>query len=743
MIQQGMNLAWFDRLRKRPFPFWIAWVVFLCLPVLLTLFWGDGLSDEAYLSLRFAQTLGQLESFTTQILFTGLGYTPLSPLSWMVLAMLEWAGWQVPLLAAGLSAIGWGVTAVIWQKILRTWQCPIVDWILPLLLVVSPVIVMTRGSFVSWFVALAWLAILLTVKQKWRAQTIVLLLLPLVYLSITAVVLIVVLVIWRITITRKFPWLVVVMFAVVVELALIAIVVQMNQMPWQFNFPIADWLYWGRNWLVAGEFALFFVLIVLVALIGKRQTWPIATWLIFVLLDVNGIGYAVFLSGLLFLTGVGAAVIGHWLVKKKWFAVPDNLVYLSTVLLLCLPLTWMMISTFFQGQLPPSNAVKVGMWLNDNSEDAAVVIAEPAVGYYADRTVWSWNGRSDQGNWADFIRYVEPMSVDYIITDNTLFWDGLQHLPWWQDRYKLSHSIGMLHIWQYSPPSSLLADTVPLDVVLENGVKLVGYQQSPKSVNPGEAIKLSLHFQADEPIGNGFNSVVWLPSPRDGENQALQDLITPRGVPSNWWEPGQIVTEQFVLTTTEQIPVGGYRLTVSFRTQDNFDKMPVYQNQDSNPLDRIQLGYVAVPWGGTMNESAKPFDVVLGNEIKLLAADLPSSPVLPGEEIDIQLYWEAVNPDRPQHNYTIFVHLLNEAGEMVANADGFPQGGQYPTEAWVPGDVVVDEHRLLLPQDLQAGIYQISIGAYLLETGERLPVMDEAGIEIPGASIMLMEIVVE
>jgi hypothetical protein len=289
----------------------------------------------------------------------------------------------------------------------------------------------------------------------------------------------------------------------------------------------------------------------------------------------------------------------------------------------------------------------------------------------------------------------------------------------------------------------LEATTIPLNVVLENGVKLVGYQQTPQSILPGEAINVSLHFQTDEPMGNGFNTVIWLPAPLDGANQALQDLLTPQGVPSNWWEPGQIVTEQFVLTTTAQIPVGGYRLTVSFREQNTFEKMPVYQNEDSNPLDRIQLGYVAVPWTGVVNEAATPFRMRFGDEFQLLAADLPPEQANPGDALDVQLYWEALSPNRPQHDYTIFVHLINETGEMVANADGPPQGGQYATGAWVPGSMVPDNHRLVLPPDLPPGSYEIRVGAYLPETGQRLPVFDKADNEMPGASLPLQTLVVE
>jgi hypothetical protein len=144
-----------------------------------------------------------------------------------------------------------------------------------------------------------------------------------------------------------------------------------------------------------------------------------------------------------------------------------------------------------------------------------------------------------------------------------------------------------------------------------------------------------------------------------------------------------------------------------------------------------------------MSESAMPLNIAFGDEFELLAVDLPAAQAKPGDALDLQLYWEAFQHNRPQHDYTIFVHLLNEAGEMVANADSPPQGGLYPTGAWVPGDVVVDGHRLVLPPELEPGNYEVRVGAYLLETGERLPVFDEMGNELPGASLLLMTLTVE
>jgi 4-amino-4-deoxy-L-arabinose transferase-like glycosyltransferase len=75
-------------------------------------------------------------------------------------------------------------------------------------------------------------------------------------------------------------------------------------------------------------------------------------------------------------------------------------------------------------------------------------------------------------------------------------------------------------------------------------------------------------------------------------------------------------------------------------------------------------------------------------------------------------------------DYTVFVHLLREA-QVVAQDDGAPGGGFYPTRWWVPGDEIVDVHILDAPYD--PGREQLVIGWYEFGSMEHLRVIEENG----------------
>jgi hypothetical protein len=80
-------------------------------------------------------------------------------------------------------------------------------------------------------------------------------------------------------------------------------------------------------------------------------------------------------------------------------------------------------------------------------------------------------------------------------------------------------------------------------------------------------------------------------------------------------------------------------------------------------------------------------------------------------------------------DYTVFVHLRNAAGTTVAQRDGQPLEGNYPTSHWQAGETVIDPFSLPVPDDLPPGRYTLLAGLYRLDTLERLTVADDASGE--------------
>jgi hypothetical protein len=87
-------------------------------------------------------------------------------------------------------------------------------------------------------------------------------------------------------------------------------------------------------------------------------------------------------------------------------------------------------------------------------------------------------------------------------------------------------------------------------------------------------------------------------------------------------------------------------------------------------------------------------------------------------------------------DYTIFTHLLDASGQLVAQSDSEPASGTRPTRSWKIGDVIVDHYALSLPPDLPAGDYRLNIGVYDWRTGERLQVGEADYLQLGTLQVM-------
>lgn len=89
-----------------------------------------------------------------------------------------------------------------------------------------------------------------------------------------------------------------------------------------------------------------------------------------------------------------------------------------------------------------------------------------------------------------------------------------------------------------------------------------------------------------------------------------------------------------------------------------------------------------------------------------------------GHANDFSLTWAAKTALAA--DYQLYVHLRDrETGETIAQADGPPLDGWYPTSRWLPGTEIHDERKFYLPEGVTSGEYELSVGFYDLVTGQR------------------------
>jgi len=131
-------------------------------------------------------------------------------------------------------------------------------------------------------------------------------------------------------------------------------------------------------------------------------------------------------------------------------------------------------------------------------------------------------------------------------------------------------------------------------------------------------------------------------------------------------------------------------------------------------------------WSAQSNEVAVNF----GDAIELVGYNLPRS-AAPGELAPVTTMWRILGPAGlgtvPANAYgrsaAIFIHLLDPAGEIVAQQDRLDS----PAWNWQAGDSFAQLHQITLPAGLPPGEYSLMVGVYTRPDLVRLPIVGGGG----------------
>src|SRR3990172_6744165 len=88
-------------------------------------------------------------------------------------------------------------------------------------------------------------------------------------------------------------------------------------------------------------------------------------------------------------------------------------------------------------------------------------------------------------------------------------------------------------------------------------------------------------------------------------------------------------------------------------------------------------------------------DVGVGDFATLLGFHVPSDTFAPGDTIDLTLFWQP--RAETSTSYKVFVHVLDEAGRIVAQADAMPLNGERPTTGLLPHQIHPPKHTPATP----------------------------------------------
>jgi hypothetical protein len=244
------------------------------------------------------------------------------------------------------------------------------------------------------------------------------------------------------------------------------------------------------------------------------------------------------------------------------------------------------------------------------------------------------------------------------------------------------------------------------DASAGDAVRLLGYDIAPAMLAPAQPVTITLRWQPLRPLSQDYTTFVHLVN-ADGKVIGASDH-RPGGVyyPSSQWKADETLADTHVISTSPDLGRPPYAVEVGLYTGSG-ELRHLGQPQRAGMMGR-ERPPDAIPAG-----LPRP-NATFGDQLGL--AGYRSE--LQGDRLALTLYWQALVP--PAADYTVFVHVLDGNGKIVAQYDGQPLGGDLPTRAWPPGYTVVDAISIPIPPALAPGTYRLAVGLYDAATGTRL-----------------------
>jgi 4-amino-4-deoxy-L-arabinose transferase-like glycosyltransferase len=263
--------------------------------------------------------------------------------------------------------------------------------------------------------------------------------------------------------------------------------------------------------------------------------------------------------------------------------------------------------------------------------------------------------------------------------------------------------------------------TQPAHITFGDELELLAVEFDETSLTPGETLRLTAYWRALDSMTEDYSLYVHL---FGREGQAIGQLDSYPGggsFPTSLWKPGDIIRDRYaVRVSPDALTPAAARVNLGVYLLSTGDKLAPIRDAQGRSLISPTVGRVRIaPQMPLRSQAVYPASLDLGGQVRFLGYDLDKTKIRPGESFTVTLYWQALKP--LPADYTVFVHLAGT--EIVAQGDGQPYGGDYPTSIWAVGEVVADSHVVQVKSEVKPGVYQLLVGLYRLDTQERLPVI--------------------
>jgi 4-amino-4-deoxy-L-arabinose transferase-like glycosyltransferase len=286
----------------------------------------------------------------------------------------------------------------------------------------------------------------------------------------------------------------------------------------------------------------------------------------------------------------------------------------------------------------------------------------------------------------------------------------------------------------YAAPPKVDARSIaqPLNVTYDGKIELLSAAIDRGSATPGDPIKVTLYWQALQPIDRSYVEFVHLID-EQGIMVAQRDTWPGRGMyPTMLWQPGEVIADSLYL----HVPAGAYApnnaiLRVGLYEPDGPRLSAIDAQGHFIEDNAASIGSAKIdPRPGVYPNSMQ---ANFGDQVELRGYEMSSRSILPGEAVTVTLYWRATA--RFTEDYSVFLNALRPTQRISAQDSSKPLGDTFSTKNWTLGQVITDVRVLQFPPTAKPGELEVEVGWFLPKVG-RLNVLAEDGHEVDSRQLL-------
>jgi hypothetical protein len=250
--------------------------------------------------------------------------------------------------------------------------------------------------------------------------------------------------------------------------------------------------------------------------------------------------------------------------------------------------------------------------------------------------------------------------------------------------------------------------------------RLISYDIQPDRVWPYQHVSVTLCWEALRRTETDYALFIQIVGPEDSAIGYRASFPGRGNALTRFWTPGDVICGDYQVDIKGDAPGPMVYPVVVWMYSIEKDERLI-ATIDGKAVQPAIIGHVKVYGKADVIAPDTGPAYEFADNVTLQAYEWTDAS--PGTVAPVTLYWQATGPI--SYPYTVFIHLVDAAGNIVAQTDAQPHNdlGEYPMDWWDSGETVRDVHLLSIPPMASPGAYTLRAGLYRLDTMARVPLI--------------------